>query len=176
VCAAAANPQLASQAALARMLGVSRQAINDLIKRQIIPIAADGRIDVELARVAIANRVRPSGKTAATTPPPAAALPPPDIAPQPDATLSYHVAKTLREAAEAKMAQLKLAEMRGDLVRASVVRAAVAKRAAGLRESLLQLPARVVPMLVASPDAASMDQILRAEIVTALAQLTESAE
>ena len=54
-----------SQAALARELDVSRQAVNDLVKRGILPIDKDGLIDVELARHAIANRVRPSGKTAA---------------------------------------------------------------------------------------------------------------
>lgn len=175
MCAAAANPPRDSQAGLSRTLGVSRQAIHDLIKRQIIPIGTDGLIDVELARVAIANRVRPSGKTAGSAQAPAQTPPAPAAAiPQPDTQISYHVAKTLREAAEAKIAQLKLAEMRGDLVRASAMRAAVAKRAAGLREALLQLPARVVPMIVANPDAAAVDKLLRAEIVRALEQLTSA--
>ena len=88
----------------------------------------------------------------------------------------YNASRARREAAEAQLAELRLAEERGDLVRAVAMRAAVAKRAAGLRESLLQLPARVVPMLVANPDAAAMDKILRAEIVAALEQLTESTE
>jgi predicted DNA-binding transcriptional regulator AlpA len=52
-------------AELARMLGVSRQAIHDLIKRKVISRDGDGLIAAEMARIAIANRVRPSGKTAA---------------------------------------------------------------------------------------------------------------
>lgn len=177
--ASAAATQRLNQASLARTLGVSRQAIGDLIKRQIIPISGDGLIDVELAKHAIANRVRPSGKTAAATQQPEqqpAQINMPTQAQAADALMSYHVAKTLREAAEARIAQLRLAELQGQLVRASAVRQTLARRAAGLREALLQLPARVVPILAANPDPASMDKALRAEIVAALQQLVDEAE
>lgn len=88
----------------------------------------------------------------------------------------YQRARAEREAAEAAIAQLKLAEMQGELVRADAVKAALAKRVAATREALLQLPARVVPLLVADPSAAAMDQALRAEITAALAALTEEAQ
>ena len=102
-----------SQAALARELDVSRQAVNDLVKRGILPIDKDGLIDVELARHAIANRVRPSGKTAAALNGASPAAAPADSEATATASdsapiTSYHVAKTLREAAEAKMANLRL--------------------------------------------------------------------
>lgn len=180
--AAAATPQRRNQAGLARDLGVSRQAISDLIKRQIIPIAADGLIDVEVARMAIASRVRPSGKTnasgvqavASTAPAPAAGQ---SDAPEhgADAQLSYHVAKTLREAAEAKIAQLKLAEMRGDLVRADEIRASLAKRAASFREGLLQIPSRLAAQLAAETNQAAVHALLDAELRTVMAQLTAGA-
>lgn len=179
--AAAANPQRASQASLARLLGVSRQAINDLVKRQIIPIGADGLIDVELAHIAIANRIRPSGKTAGqaavqtTTPSPPAAQAPsslPSDPPVADAQLSYHIAKTLRETAEARKAQLELAEMRRDLVRVADVRADLARRFAQIREALLQIPSRLVPLLVAEPSPPAMDRLLRAEITDVLQRLS----
>ena len=89
---------------------------------------------------------------------------------------SYNESRAKREAAEAELAELRLAAERGDLVRASEVRASMSKRAAGLREALLQLPARVVPLLAANPDPASMDKVLRGEIVAALAQLTYNVE
>lgn len=151
------------------MLGVSRQSVHDLVLRKIIERGTDGRIDVDLAKHAIASRVRPSGKTAAAvqTPPPAHAAAPEDGS----AITSYHVAKTLREATEAKIAQLKLAEMRGDLVRADDVRHELQKKAAGLREAFLQLPSRVIPLLAAEHTPAAMDAILRAEIVLALQQI-----
>lgn len=167
----------ATQAELARQLGVSRQAINDLVKRRVLDVGQDGRIDVEMARVALANRVRPSSKTAAalTSPTaPAIAVPAPPAAPSaPDTVTSYHVAKTLREAAEAKIAQLKLSEMQGQLVRAETVRAETARLAAALRESILQLPARLTPVLAAESDPAKLHDLLERELHQVLAQLTQ---
>ncbi|WP_230690847.1 hypothetical protein, partial [Streptococcus pneumoniae] len=69
-----------SQASLARALGVTRQAVHDLIRRGVLVPDADGRFDVDRSRAQIADRVRPSGKTASaaaamgTNPPP----PPPE--------------------------------------------------------------------------------------------------
>jgi hypothetical protein len=134
----------------------------------------DGLIDVELARLAIANRVRPSGKTGAAT---NAAAPSPAATSasahaEPDAQMSYHVAKTLREVAEAQMARLRLAEQRADVVRASDVRAAHAKRLAGLREALLQLPARLAPVMAAEADQARCHDALQREIHALLASVS----
>lgn len=165
----------ATQAELARQLGVSRQAINDLVKRRVLEVGQDGRLDVELARVALANRVRPSSKTAAGLQQSPSAAPitvPQPAASQPDTVTSYHVAKTLREAAEAKIAQLKLSEMQGQLVRADTVRAEAARLAAALRESLLQLPARLTPVLAAETDPAKLHDLLDTELRQVLAQIT----
>lgn len=167
----------ATQAELARQLGVSRQAVNDLVRRNILEVGQDGRIDTELARVALANRVRPSAKTANATASPSAqimtsgadAVNPSDNT----SVTSFHVAKTLRETAEARIAQLKLAELQGELIRVSDVRAAYAKRAAGLREAILQLPARLASQLAAEPDQAKCHDLLQAEIHGILAQLVE---
>jgi phage terminase Nu1 subunit (DNA packaging protein) len=79
-----------------------------------------------------------------------------------------------REQAEAELAELKLAEQRGEVMRADAARAAWARKAVAIREGFLQLPARVVPLLVAEPDPARMDQLLRGEIHAVLAQLTEA--
>lgn len=183
----------ARQAELARLLGVSRQAIGDLVKRAILEVGRDGKIDVALARLALEQRVRPSSKTAqalgtATLTPPTAAsvlLAPPSepsqttpVEPAAESTddsavTSYHVAKTLREVAEARLAQLRLAEARGELVRAADVRAAQARRLAALRESLLQLPARLAPVLAAEADAARCHETLQAELHAVLEQMTE---
>jgi len=83
----------------------------------------------------------------------------------------FRQAQAQERAYLAKITELEYRERFGELVRASDVRAAMSKRAAGLREALLQLPARVVPLLAANPDPGAMDKLLRAEIVTALAQL-----
>jgi hypothetical protein len=182
--AAASTAPKATPAALARLLGVSRQAVADLIKRQIIPIDSAGLIDVDLARHAITNRVRPSGKAATAAAggqveaPHAAATPPLDQAREQannsatsDATTSYHVAKTLREVAEARIAQLKLAEMRGDLIRADEVRSTQARLVSGLREALLQIPARLAPVVAAESDQAACHDLLQKELHLVMAQL-----
>ena len=74
------TPKL-TESGLARLLGVSRQAVHDLVKRGIISKDAAGLIDVAQAQAALANSVHPSSKTAAalqsTAPPPAPALQPP---------------------------------------------------------------------------------------------------
>jgi len=163
-----------TESGLARKLGVSRQAVHELVKRGILSKDKDGLIDVELAEHALMNRVRPSGKTAASlqsTPEASPQAPPsqPDGA-DPEIT-SYHVAKTLREAAEAQIARLKLAEMQGDLIRVDAIRSALAGMIASTRDSLLQIPARVSPVLAVETDAARVHDMLQAELHQALAQL-----
>lgn len=172
--AASTNALRVRQAELARMLAVSRQSINELVKRNVIAQGADGLIDVDLARVAIANRVHPSGKTAALAAnhvhAPAATVA--AIADEDQAITSYHVAKTLREAAEAKLAQLKLAEQQGQLIRTDAIRSAHAKRLAGLREALLQIPARLASVLAAEPDQTRCHDAMQAEIHAVLASVS----
>lgn len=116
------NTQKLTESGLARELNVSRQAIHDLVKRKILDKDQDGKIDLETAKTALMNSVRPSSKTSialqASEPPIPLNQPQtqPASAPTPaegiEAT-SYHVAKTLREAAEAQMARIRLEEMRG---------------------------------------------------------------
>ena len=86
----------------------------------------------------------------------------------------YWSSKARREAAEADLAELKLAEQRGELVRASDVRAAQARRLAALRESLLQLPARLSPVLAAESDSAKCHDMLQRELHALLVQMTEA--
>lgn len=164
-----------TQAALARELNVSRQAVNELVKRGVLSVDRDGRIDLELARVAIANRVRPSGKTSAALTQATAAPAPAQAAGADDgeqiAITSYHVAKTLRETAEARLAQLKLAEQKGEVIRVDAVRARLANILASTRDSLLQIPARLAPVLAAESDAARVHDLLQAELHQAMARL-----
>ena len=117
------KPQKLTEAGMARELGVSRQAVHDLVKRSILQKDDKGMIDVESAKVALINSMRPSGKTASALqdfePATQATATPPLVQPlltapdqDPEIT-NYHIAKTLREAAEAQIARLKLDEMRG---------------------------------------------------------------
>lgn len=171
-------------AELARRLGVSRQAVSDLVRRGILTPDANGRIDEAAARAAILSSVHPTSKTvqaaqASASAPidPVAAAPAlaPAAAPQPEAAATnYHVAKTMREAAEAHIARLKLAEMRGELIRTDAVRAVMSNIFATTREAVLQMPARLAPLLAAESDPAAVQNLLHAELHAALESLANS--
>lgn len=173
-------------AELARRLGVSRQAVSDLVRRGILTPDANGRIDEAAARAAILSSVHPTSKTVqaaqASAPAPIAPVaaapalaPAPAAAPQPEAAATnYHVAKTMREAAEAHIARLKLAEMRGELIRTDAVRAVMSNIFATTREAVLQMPARLAPLLAAESDPAAVQNLLHAELHAALESLANS--
>jgi hypothetical protein len=161
-----------TQATLARELGVKRQAISDLIKRGVITPAADGMLDADMAKLAIAQRIRPSGKTAQAAvgalQPATIAAPPAgssSAAPlagagvdifNPAAATSYHVAKTLREAAEAKLAQMKVEEAQGNLWPRQAATKAIDTAFRALRDDLLLLGRRLAPHLHGAADVPSI--------------------
>lgn len=74
----------------------------------------------------------------------------------------------------AKLAELEYREKIGELIKAADVRAAWSKRAASLRESMLQIPARLSPLLAAEQDQAKCHEILQAELHMVLAQVAEA--
>lgn len=142
--------------ALARKLGVSRQAIYNLQERGILPRDTDGKLDVLEATATIAANLHPAGKAAA-------AAGAEDtragqgINPR---TMDYATAKTLRELAEAQIAQIKLAEMQGKL--APVADLEDALRAAHLAaREWLRGEARPVAEECAGQPADTVEQILQ---------------
>lgn len=153
------NNQKFTEAGLARALSapgspISRQWINQLVKKGVLHKDADGLIDFEAAKQALLNGVHPSGKStqnlqAAPTqnPPQNAATPPmvqPLMEPDQDAEItSFHIAKTLREAAEAQIARLKLGEMQGKLVEKTKIDMAFFEAARGLRDGMTNCSRRL---------------------------------
>ena len=175
------KPRKLTESGLARELGgVSRQAVHELVKRGILSKDKDGLIDVEMAKIALLNRVRPSGKTTTSLTEAAAteaATPTTPAEPDENAEItSYHIAKTLREAAEAQIARLKLAEMRGELIRVDAVKTALAHAYSATRDALLQIPARLAPLLAADAEPASVQNSLYSEIHQALQHLAGASE
>ena len=175
-----------TQAELARALGVSRQAIHKLVQAGKLVLGEDGRCDLETARAAISSGVHPGSKTAQAL---QAAAPPPATVPDTTAQhvvipaaasqflgnadehgmpTNYHVARTLREAEEARMARLKREEMEGQLIRVSAVETAWASSLAAAREHLLQVASRLAPLLAAETDPLKIDQMLHEEHTQAL--------
>ena len=167
------------QAELARELGVSRQAIADLVKRGIISTDADGMIDAELAKIALQQRVRPSGKTAqAMTPAPPPPLPAPVPPPaekdvDPASATSFHVARTLREAEEARMARMKRQQMEGSLIEREPAVTAVFTAYRQLRDTAMPVGRRVATRVATMTDAREIQLLIEAELRSVFATFAE---
>lgn len=160
------EPQKLTEAAMARELGgVSRQAVHDLVKRGIIQKDEDGLIDVEAAKKALLNKVRPSGKAAGSikaATEPSAGEPPKAAAESENVEVtSYHVAKTLREAAEAQIARHKLGVLQERYVERETVERSAYTEARVLRDRLMGLPTKVAPLLAPVTDAFECERMLR---------------
>jgi phage terminase Nu1 subunit (DNA packaging protein) len=80
----------------------------------------------------------------------------------------FRQAQAQERAFNAKMAELEYRKAIGEVVLAADVKAEYARLMAGVREAFLQIPSRVVPMLVGAQGAHQMDQILRQEVNRAL--------
>ena len=184
------KPTRLNQSGLARLLGVKRQAVHDLVKRGVIVAGEDGLIDVATATAALAQHLRADAKSLsailATQPgndaQSVAAVP---SAPTFDAqketinandATSYHVARTLRELAEARMAQLKLRTMAGELVEAERVRRAVTTLAATVRAGFERIPDKLSERLAVIADPQAIQALLSAEIDQVLTDLSNDAK
>lgn len=162
-------------------MGVTRQSIHGLVKRGILTPDSDGLIDANEAAAAITTNLRADSKavaavmadTVAETRQPSQA--PEDGAEPMDAT-SYHVARTLREAAEARIAHLRLQKMAGSLVEADKVRRVVTTWAATARGAFERIPDKLAERLAAESAPEQCHALLSAEIDMVLADLAAGAE
>lgn len=163
--------QRVRQADLARMLNVTRQSISELVARKVITQDADGLIDVELARVAIANRVRPSAKTAAAavgvTVPAGGAAAPANV----PAGGMFRAARDEREMAEAQMAKLRLLEATGKALDADEVARLTYEKARIARDAVMGVAPRIYQQLAAESDPHKVLQLLQAELRRACAEI-----
>lgn len=162
---------VATQADFARRLGVSRSHVTGLKHAGRLVLTDNGLVDVDasIARIAatrdpnrddVANRhaaARERLQTAAAQPvppvppqAPASPLAPPDAAPHadPDDSISYQAARTVKERYAAKSAKLEYERAIGHLVERAAVEAAVEDIMTTVRQSLEQQPHRLAPLLI----------------------------
>lgn len=162
----------ATEAQLARTFGVARQTIHNYVKSGVLAKDAEGLIDIDRAKLVLQNALaRTDSKillalqkesSAAAAPPPA-----PSTASSTDGDApitSYHVAKTLRETAEAGIAKLKLAELAGDLIRKEPARRAVFDGFRMLRDQAFAAPQRAAVRLIGESDARRIESIIAEEL------------
>ncbi len=174
------HPEKLTEAAFARLMKTSRQAIHQLVKRGIIEKDKDGLIDVEKAKIALANHVHPSSKTAAALQAQTAEenkSPAQEQASESTEITSYHVAKTLREAEEAKMARIKRMQLEGAVGMVADMEREAYTEARIIRDTLLgALPTKLAPQLAAITDPFALEQALREGLRAALHDVVRQVE
>lgn len=171
--------KLMTQAEYATHRGVSAVAVHKAVKAQRIS-TIDGKIDPTVADIQWQANTRPRAVR-----PPAAAL----LTACADTTPTqqqhqqqqhpagepvddYWVSRARREAAEAQIAEMKRGELEGTLIRTDALRQAWSKRIASTRDALLQIPARLAPVLAAESDMERVVTVLEDELRQALAELS----
>lgn len=88
----------------------------------------------------------------------------------------HQMARTRREIAEANLAEMREAEERGDLIRVAAVKSTLATSFATARDALLQIPARMAPLLAADSDPVNVHNTLHSEIHQALQHLAGASD
>ena len=176
-----ANAKAMSQAALGRELGLSPAAITKL-KGQGMPVDSVAAAQAWWeARQNLAQR-KPA-PVAAPSPAPRPPVAPSAFDRMPDDFSGLGVlgedrdeARTRREIAEANIAEMSEAKLRRELIRVSSVQAQLSTDYATTRDAMLQIPARMAPLLAAETDPAAVQNLLHSEIHQALSILAGSSD
>ena len=170
-----------NQSEYARRRGVSKVAVNLAIKKGRITLV-DGKIDPERADEEWGRNSRPRvGSAPAAAPKASKPAPPPAVAPpvaanpiEPRDAPPWQESKARQAAIDADKAEIELAKMVGELVDAAKVRAAFARRISAVREGILQIPARLAPVLAAEVSLAVVQSTLDTELRAVLEQFAEA--
>lgn len=173
------------QSELARALGLSKQAVSKL-KGQGMPVHSveaarawrDENLSVAARKetreslpaapfaVAAPDRSRPGGR----------AFPPVGDEDDDGEDEDFKAARTREKISEANMAEMNEAKMRREMINVAVVERQLATDYATTRDALLQIPARLAPLLAVETDTAAIQTILDAELHQALVNLAGTAE
>ena len=152
-----------TQSELARRVGVSRQAIHDLINRGLLQKGDDGLIDFEQAKRDIDNNLK---KVDAKTLNNIIGNPPPSsLFDKPEQPNEYNAARLRDIEATAGMKELKLKEKEGSLIDKEGYERAAHTTARTLRDALINnLPARISQELAALTDPWQIECFLREQM------------
>lgn len=176
---------LMTQAEYARRRGCSKVAVGKAVKAGRIKLV-DGKIDAEMADYhwqkntrARISRVAPGqldleGAGQAGVSGEAVAAGTGDVAGDVGKGDAYTANRSRREAADAEMAELKLAEAQQSLIRIDAVKAVLGSVFSTTRDALLQIPARLSPLLAAESDPATVQTLLYTELHQALQHLASA--
>jgi hypothetical protein len=177
-----ASEKTLSQAAIGRALGLSPAAVTKL-KGQGMPVdsVAAAQAWREARQNVAARKPVPDAvpRVAPFVPVAVRGVPvfgggPMDLPELPDE--DRDMARTRREISEANMAEMAEARQRREQILVSAVQAALSTDYATTRDAMLQIPARMAPLLAAESDPAAVQNLLHTEIHQALMQLAGASE
>ena len=156
-----------NQSDLARRLGVSRQAVSQMVKKGIVQVEPDGKILLDEAEQNWHSQVdvrqqRPFKGTGSV--PKAAQI----------YRVRYHMARTRRAWAEAKLAEMALANKKAELLDAQELRKAFADAAQKIRIHMLKVAPKVAAQLVGLQSETEIADKLYQELESTLLALSEN--
>lgn len=170
------NSELISQAAYARDKGVSRQAVNDLVKRGIIPLI-DGKIDPAVADLKITTHLDPAKSKTILSSTAAISTTETISVPQTQSSVaSYQGSKATREHYEALKRKLEYEKLEGSLLERDAVERALTEAGRMLRDSIMAVPIRIAGQTVAMTDAHAIEKLIANELRRALENFAKIAK
>ena len=159
--------------AYAKHRGISEGAVRKAIKTGRISTNANGKIDASKADAQwqqnsdLAQKPATIAKANYQTPPPSSNV---------GSTPSYLQSRAIREAYSARMAKSNFERESKKLISAVQVKVDAYNTARLTRDRILNIPDRVIPMLVGKTDIHEMKQILKTELIKALDDLNKPYE
>ena len=166
--------------AYAKHRGISEGAVRKAIKTGRISTNANGKIDASKADAQWQQNSDLAQKLAITTNK-SATIPKANYQPPPPtsnvgSTPSYQQSRAIREAYSARMAKINFERESKKLISAEQVKVDAYNTARVTRDRILNIPDRVIPMLVGKTDIHEMKQILKTELIKALDDLNKPYE
>lgn len=164
------NPgQLMTQAAYARSRGVSKQAVNKLVKRKIIPVFGErGLVDPAIADLKIGQNLHPGRskmvENTAGRPSQNGFSSPSGSSGSGSSGSNLLEARAMRETYEGLQSKLDYEKSIGLVVNREATERGIYEAARALRDAVLNVPRRCCADLVASGDPAKAEQLLSAEL------------
>jgi hypothetical protein len=173
---------LVSQAEYARLRGVSRQYVGQMVAKGVIKLTGR-KVNPDQADAALAafsdparpeRRAKPQIKPAPVTEPAATPTFEPVAPPRAAGDLPTLLLKTRikSEVERAKLLEIKAKVEAGKYIDADDVKAAAFNKAHAVRDAVLNIPERLAAVLAAENDPARVHELLAAEIRTALEDLS----
>lgn len=150
---------MATQAEFGRHVGITQQAVADLVARKIIEQTGRGKLDLDAARISYCAHLRSVAGNKSGDP-------------EADLDLTAERARKAKE--EADKLEMQNAQMRGELLARDDVTAAVVGAFARVRARLIGVPSKVAPVVVSMEAPAEAEAAIRGAVYEALKELADT--